>query len=121
MATQLTELVMWSGFGGQQQTLGTGNPPFTQTVEQDANQQVKYQSITKMPAYEANSFEELRWEDYSKGNKGNQNLSSATNRRTFRVKGFKARSNGGDDDEMALSTNENPTKTPIYLDTSIID
>ena len=56
--------------------MGTGNPPFQVTKEQDPNaapgkrMEMNYFSITNMPSYQNKSFEELRFEDYSKGNKG---------------------------------------------------
>ena len=61
------------GFGGAA-AAGTGNPPYkpVQEREQVAGapgqvQVYQYCSITKMPQYEAKSFEELRFEDYAKG------------------------------------------------------
>lgn len=67
-------------FGMQAQTAGTGAPPFQVTKEADAAaqasgkaSQMNYFSITNMPQYAHKSFEELRFEDYSKGNKGSSN------------------------------------------------
>ena len=36
-----------------------------------------YKAISKMPEYQNKSFEELRWEDYQKGNKGAQTPAGA--------------------------------------------
>ena len=65
-----------AGFGGAAAP-GTGNPPYrpVQEREQVAGapgqvQVYQYCSITKMAQYEAASFEELRSEDYAKGNTG---------------------------------------------------
>ncbi len=67
-------------FGMQAPTAGTGAPPFQVTREADAAaqasgkaSQMNYFSITNMPQYAHKSFEELRFEDYSKGNKGSSN------------------------------------------------
>ena len=50
---------------------GAGQPPFQAEVGADAalsssQEQVTYHSITRMAAYKDKSFEELRWEHYSK-------------------------------------------------------
>jgi len=65
-----------AGFGGAA-AAGTGNPPYkpVQEREQVAGapgqvQVYQYCSITKMPQYDAKSLEELRFEDYAKGNTG---------------------------------------------------
>ena len=52
---------------------GVGQPPFQAEVGADAalsssQEQVTYHSITRMAAYKDKSFEELRWEHYSKDN-----------------------------------------------------
>jgi nuclear pore complex protein Nup98-Nup96 len=66
-------------FGQQQQPGGTVNGtaaiPFQATTQQDgssSSQHITFQSITAMPQYQATgkSFEELRFEDYSQGNRG---------------------------------------------------
>ena len=55
---------------------GADYPPFQVTKEQDPNaalgkhMELNYFSITSMPSYQDKSFEELRFEDYGKGNKG---------------------------------------------------
>jgi hypothetical protein len=61
-----------SGFGAQ----GGGSRliPFTSTPEEGASSMVgqtaKLESISAMPAYKDKSHEELRWEDYQRGDKG---------------------------------------------------
>jgi nuclear pore complex protein Nup98-Nup96 len=61
-----------SGFGAQ----GGGSrlTPFTSTPEEGASstagQTAKLESISAMPAYKDKSHEELRWEDYQRGDKG---------------------------------------------------
>jgi hypothetical protein len=58
---------------------GTGNPPFQVTLREDPSAEqtsgqtgpkIYYQSICMMPPYAHKSFEELRAEDYAKGNRG---------------------------------------------------
>lgn len=63
---------------GQSSSNGTGNPPYQKTVVNDNNGTLHYQAITAMPAYESKSFEELRSEDYGRGNKGGGMMNSAT-------------------------------------------
>ncbi|KAL5709589.1 hypothetical protein ACHQM5_020259 [Ranunculus cassubicifolius] len=64
-----------SGFGGQQG--GSRVVSYSPTVEADGgnNSQPagKLESISAMPAYKEKSHEELRWEDYQKGDKGGPN------------------------------------------------
>lgn len=61
-----------TGFGAQ----GGGSrlTPFTSTPEEGASstagQTAKLESISAMPAYKDKSHEELRWEDYQRGDKG---------------------------------------------------
>jgi hypothetical protein len=53
-------------------TTGTSNPPYSVFAEKDsANSSVtlQYQSITCMPQYRGNSFEELRMQDYQQNRK----------------------------------------------------
>ncbi|ONK78817.1 uncharacterized protein A4U43_C02F22740 [Asparagus officinalis] len=58
-----------SGFGSQQ---GSRVVPYSATQEADAGTQPagKLESISAMPAYKDKSHEELRWEDYQRGDKG---------------------------------------------------
>jgi len=62
------------GGGGQQP--GTGQPPYRDTQERELlfadghGQTFTYKSISKMQEYQNKSFEELRCEDYARGNKG---------------------------------------------------
>jgi len=60
------------GGGGQQP--GTGQPPYRDTQEREAPdvgvQALTYKSISKMQEYQNKLFEELRCEDYARGNKG---------------------------------------------------
>lgn len=58
-----------SNFGGQQ---GSRVVPYSATQEVDAGTQPagKLESISAMPAYKDKSHEELRWEDYQRGDKG---------------------------------------------------
>lgn len=58
------------GRGATQQQTGTGNPPYRPTVHHDNSSSVAtyIQAITAMDAYKDKSFEELRWEDYQRGN-----------------------------------------------------
>ncbi|KAL5701257.1 hypothetical protein ACHQM5_026613 [Ranunculus cassubicifolius] len=64
-----------SGFGGQQG--GSRVVSYSPTVEADggnnSQQAGKLESISAMPAYKEKSHEELRWEDYQKGDKGGPN------------------------------------------------
>jgi len=62
------------GGGGQQP--GTGLPPYRDTQERELlfvdgrGQTFTYKSISMMHEYQNKSFEELRCEDYARGNKG---------------------------------------------------
>ncbi|GAB5030114.1 nucleoporin 98 [Nannochloropsis oceanica] len=58
------------GRGATQQQTGTGNPPYRPTVHHDNSSSVAtyIQAISAMDAYKDKSFEELRWEDYQRGN-----------------------------------------------------
>ncbi|KAG7354391.1 nucleoporin autopeptidase [Nitzschia inconspicua] len=58
------------GMAGATGTGGTKVTPFQPTQRQDGTSQISLQSITAMQPYENKSFEELRFEDYSQGNKG---------------------------------------------------
>ncbi|KAG2267809.1 hypothetical protein Bca52824_062364 [Brassica carinata] len=61
-----------SPFGGQQQG-GSRAVPYAPTVEADTASGTpagKLESISAMPAYKDKSHEELRWEDYQRGDKG---------------------------------------------------
>lgn len=62
-----------SPFGGQQQG-GSRAVPYAPTVEADTGSGTqpagKLESISAMPAYKDKSHEELRWEDYQRGDKG---------------------------------------------------
>ena len=49
---------------------GTKMIPFQATGRADGQSQITLHSITAMPQYEQKSFEELRLEDYSQGNRG---------------------------------------------------
>jgi nuclear pore complex protein Nup98-Nup96 len=44
--------------------------PYQSTARQDGTATINLHSISAMPAYENKSFEELRFEDYSQGNRG---------------------------------------------------
>lgn len=59
----------WGGVGGGGQS-GTGNPSYRATAHHDNNSSAPtyIQAITAMEAYKEKSFEELRWEDYQRGN-----------------------------------------------------
>jgi len=60
-----------TGFGGQQQ--GSRVVPYSAVQEADAGGTQpagKLESISAMPAYKDKSHEELRWEDYQRGDKG---------------------------------------------------
>uniref|UniRef100_A0A1J3FUW3 Nucleoporin autopeptidase n=1 Tax=Noccaea caerulescens TaxID=107243 RepID=A0A1J3FUW3_NOCCA len=65
-----------SPFGGQQQG-GSRAVPYAPTVEADTGSGTqpagKLESISAMPAYKDKSHEELRWEDYQRGDKGGPN------------------------------------------------
>ena len=50
-------------------TTGTGNPPYSQTSDVESDKTVYLQSISAMPPFRTKSQEELRWEDYQRGNK----------------------------------------------------
>ncbi|CAH8326887.1 unnamed protein product [Eruca vesicaria subsp. sativa] len=61
-----------SPFGGQQQG-GSRVVPYAPTVETDTASGTpagKLESVSAMPAYKDKSHEELRWEDYQRGDKG---------------------------------------------------
>ena len=61
-----------SPFGGQQQA-GSRAVPYAPTVEAETGSGApagKLESISAMPAYKEKSHEELRWEDYQRGDKG---------------------------------------------------
>ncbi|KAF8108064.1 hypothetical protein N665_0115s0073 [Sinapis alba] len=61
-----------SPFGGQQQG-GSRAVPYAPTVEADTSSGTpagKLESISAMQAYKDKSHEELRWEDYQRGDKG---------------------------------------------------
>lgn len=65
-----------SPFGGQR--VGSRVAPYAVTNDPDVGvggQVGKFMSISAMPAYSTKSPEELRWEDYQAGDKGNGNLS----------------------------------------------
>lgn len=57
------------------QTGGTRMAPYAVTNRQDGQTAMNLLSITAMPQYENKSFEELRSEDYSQGNRGQSNPS----------------------------------------------
>ncbi|CAD5312303.1 unnamed protein product [Arabidopsis thaliana] len=61
-----------STFGGQQG--GSRAVPYAPTVEADTGTGTqpagKLESISAMPAYKEKNYEELRWEDYQRGDKG---------------------------------------------------
>jgi len=71
-----------SPFGGQPAAQGphegTSAVPFQVTSRKDNNNTINLQSITAMTQYENKSFEELRFEDYSKGNKGTASATTPT-------------------------------------------
>lgn len=56
----------------QQQGQGGGTrvAPYQVTQKQDGSSTIQLQAISAMPQYEHKSFEELRYEDYSQGNRG---------------------------------------------------
>lgn len=60
-----------STFGGQRG--GSRVASYTPTTEADTGTQPagKLESISAMPVYKDKSHEELRWEDYQLGDKGN--------------------------------------------------
>ncbi|GMH93225.1 hypothetical protein TrST_g7314 [Triparma strigata] len=49
---------------------GTGNPPYQPLTNQENNSKVTILAITAQQAYAGKSFEELRFEDYERENKG---------------------------------------------------
>lgn len=55
--------------------MGSRVTPYAQTPETDGTSGAqaggKLESISAMPAYKEKSHEELRWEDYQAGDKGN--------------------------------------------------
>ncbi len=60
------------GFGGMpsaQMSVGTGNPSYTSTTDQESNMTIHLYCISAMPAYRGKSLEELRLEDYQAGKK----------------------------------------------------
>mmetsp|Transcript_925 Transcript_925/g.1148 ORF Transcript_925/g.1148 Transcript_925/m.1148 type:complete len:1736 (+) Transcript_925:182-5389(+) len=59
---------------------GSKVAPFNVTNRNDGNNntQISFQSITAMQQYEAKSFEEIRFEDYSMGNKGDGSGNNST-------------------------------------------
>ena len=59
-----------SGFGAQRP--GSRASPYAETAEAEGGAQAgKLLSISAMTAYKDKSHEELRWEDYQLGDKGN--------------------------------------------------
>lgn len=64
------------GFGSPQNNMGgstgtgPGSTPYQPVVSTENNTKVSILAITASPAYSQKSFEELRFEDYQKGNKG---------------------------------------------------
>jgi len=60
----------------QQQRPGTADLAWNATTRTDGNSNISLQAISAMPAYESKSFEELRVEDYTAGNKGSQGQQS---------------------------------------------
>ena len=54
----------------QQTNSGSAADPYQTTAKYDGSQVLQMQAISAMPQYEQKSFEELRFEDYSAGNKG---------------------------------------------------
>ena len=63
---------------------GTGSPPYrpVQVREPEPGggmQTVNYISICKMPEYHSKCFEELRYEDYAKGNKAGYSETDLSN------------------------------------------
>ncbi|KAI9508906.1 nucleoporin autopeptidase-domain-containing protein [Russula earlei] len=62
-------------------TTGTANPAYSVFSEKDpanANATLQYQSITCMPQYRGNSFEELRMQDYQQNRKTGQSAFAST-------------------------------------------
>jgi nuclear pore complex protein Nup98-Nup96 len=68
-----------ASFGNQ--SGGTRVQPYAQTPDADSatsgQPAAKLNSISAMPAYKDKSHEELRWEDYQRGDKGGPNTSAA--------------------------------------------
>jgi nuclear pore complex protein Nup98-Nup96 len=65
--------------GGQQQRVGSRVTPYAVTNDTDAGvgaQAGKFLCISAMPAYKDKSLEELRWEDYQAGDKGEHHFPS---------------------------------------------
>ena len=54
----------------QQTNSGSAADPYQTTAKYDGSQVLQMQAISAMPQYEQKSFEELRFDDYSAGNKG---------------------------------------------------
>jgi hypothetical protein len=69
----------------QQQGQGGGTrvAPYQVTQKQDGSSTIQLQAITAMPQYEHKSFEELRFEDYSQGNRGSSTPQAATQQGGF--------------------------------------
>jgi Nuclear protein 96/Nucleoporin autopeptidase/Nucleoporin FG repeat region len=63
---------------GQGGVGGTRATPYQVTSRHDGTSAINVQSITAMPAYESKSFEELRFEDYSQGNRGSASTPTAS-------------------------------------------
>ena len=71
-----------TGFGGfgapaAAQTVGTASTPYSATTHPDGNDSITLQAISAMAAFQDKSFEELRVEDYTNGNKGTQGKAPA--------------------------------------------
>ena len=63
---------------------GTRGTPFSVTPKSDGSTSINFQSISAMAPYESKSFEELRFEDYSLGNRGSANTTpTASNTSSF--------------------------------------
>lgn len=69
-------------FGAPQQQQGVGGgstvAPYQATSRQDGTSMISLHSISAMNQYENKSFEELRYEDYSLGNKGDSSGNNTT-------------------------------------------
>eukprot|EP01087_Luapelamoeba_hula_P005180 TRINITY_DN1525_c0_g1_i6.p2 TRINITY_DN1525_c0_g1~~TRINITY_DN1525_c0_g1_i6.p2 ORF type:complete len:309 (+),score=73.66 TRINITY_DN1525_c0_g1_i6:59-928(+) len=61
----------FGAFTGAAMPKGTGSLKFGTTTVKDSNITSQFFSITAMEAYSQKSFEELRYEDYAEGRKGN--------------------------------------------------